>query len=113
MKRRDVLNGLAMAAAVPAMAKVAVAQETEQLKPQKTASVEGCVALVTGSNRGVGLGFVNVLLERGAKRVYATARNPKNFPAVVALDPSRVVPLELDGNNDAYGQPVHSTTVKW
>jgi NAD(P)-dependent dehydrogenase (short-subunit alcohol dehydrogenase family) len=104
MKRRDVLNGLAMAAAVPAMAKVAVAQETEQLKPQKTASVEGCVALVTGSNRGVGLGFVNVLLERGAKRVYATARNPKNFPAVVALDPSRVVPLELDVNNDAQRQ---------
>ena len=102
MKRRDLLNGLAMAAAAPVVAKVASAQEVERPEPQKTAPVDGSVVLVTGSNRGVGLGFVEVLLERGAKRVYATARNPRNLPDVVALDPSRVVPLQLDVNNEEH-----------
>lgn len=104
MKRRELLNGLAMAAAMPTMMKVASAQESEQREPLKTAPVEGCVALVTGSNRGVGLGFVEGLLERGGKRVYATARNPDNLPPVVALDPKRVVPLQLDVNNDDHRQ---------
>ncbi len=70
--------------------------------PGKTAAVKDCVALVTGSNRGVGLGFVKVLLERGAKRVYATARNERYFPDLVALDPDRVVPLLLDVNVPAH-----------
>ena len=41
--------------------------------------IEGCVALVTGANRGIGLGFVKVLLERGAEKVYATARDARQF----------------------------------
>ena len=35
------------------------------------------VAVVTGSNRGLGREFAAQLLERGAKKVYATARNPE------------------------------------
>ena len=58
--------------------------------------INGAVALVTGSNRGIGRGFVAALLERGAARVYATARDPASLAPVVALDPARVVPLELD-----------------
>jgi NAD(P)-dependent dehydrogenase (short-subunit alcohol dehydrogenase family) len=61
-------------------------------------SAEGAVVLVTGSNRGIGLGLVKALLERGASRVYATARNPDNLPDVVALDPARIKPLVLDIN---------------
>jgi len=100
MKRRDILNGMALLAAAPMMmTKAALAKGDAESLPHKTANVEGCVALVTGANRGVGLGFVEVLLERGAKRVYATGRNPNNLPAVVALDPKRVVPLVLDVNN--------------
>jgi NAD(P)-dependent dehydrogenase (short-subunit alcohol dehydrogenase family) len=57
---------------------------------------------VTGSNRGVGRGFVEVLLARGARRVYATARQPDLLAEIVALDPKRVVPLELDVTNDAH-----------
>jgi len=72
--------------------------------------VEGCVALVTGSNQGVGNGFVRVLLERGAKRVYATARRPETFPDMVALDPARVVPLKLDVTNDAHGRAAANMT---
>lgn len=66
----------------------------------KKMSPEGAVVLITGSNRGIGLGFVKVMLERGAKRVYATARKEENLPDVVALDPDRVVGLQLDVNNE-------------
>jgi NAD(P)-dependent dehydrogenase (short-subunit alcohol dehydrogenase family) len=70
-------------------------------RPLKTAFASGSVALVTGSNSGIGLGFVQVLLERGARRVYATARRPETLEAVVALDPKRVVALPLDVTVDA------------
>lgn len=58
--------------------------------------IQDCVALVTGANRGIGAGFVGALLERGARRVYATARDPATLAAAVAADPDRVVALELD-----------------
>ena len=38
--------------------------------------IEGSVALVTGANRGIGRHFAAQLLERGASKVYATARHP-------------------------------------
>ncbi|GAA1719172.1 SDR family oxidoreductase [Brachybacterium phenoliresistens] len=50
------------------------------------------IALVTGANRGIGREFVQELLERGARRVYATARRPES----IAVDDPRVVPLHLD-----------------
>ncbi|WNY33052.1 hypothetical protein Q9Q99_12510 [Curtobacterium flaccumfaciens] len=39
--------------------------------------IAGSVALVTGSNRGIGRRFALQLLERGATKVYATARRPE------------------------------------
>ncbi|MCR2816481.1 SDR family oxidoreductase [Microbacterium jiangjiandongii] len=50
------------------------------------------VALVSGANRGIGRQFVLELLERGASRVYATARRPETLD----FDDARVVPLHLD-----------------
>jgi NAD(P)-dependent dehydrogenase (short-subunit alcohol dehydrogenase family) len=49
--------------------------------------ISGSVALVTGANRGIGRHFALQLLERGASRVYATARNPQlvNVPGVEVL----------------------------
>src|SRR3982750_4013619 len=38
--------------------------------------IEGRTALVTGANRGLGLAFVRGLLDRGAAKVYAAARDP-------------------------------------
>ena len=59
-------------------------------------SVSGAVALVSGANQGIGRGFVEVLLQRGAARVYATARRPETLAALAALDPQRVIALKLD-----------------
>jgi NAD(P)-dependent dehydrogenase (short-subunit alcohol dehydrogenase family) len=49
-------------------------------------------ALVTGANRGIGRQYVVELLERGASKVYATARRPESLD----FDDTRVVPLRLD-----------------
>jgi NAD(P)-dependent dehydrogenase (short-subunit alcohol dehydrogenase family) len=54
--------------------------------------IEGTVALVTGANRGLGAAYVQALLDAGAAKVYAAARDPTS---VTAADP-RVVPLALD-----------------
>lgn len=54
--------------------------------------IVGQIALVTGSNRGLGREFVLELLERGASKVYAAMRRPENFD----FDDPQVVPLRLD-----------------
>lgn len=55
--------------------------------------IRDSIVLVTGANRGLGLAFAKSLLERGAKKVYAGARDP----ASVTLD--GVVPVYLDVTN--------------
>ena len=52
--------------------------------------LNGTVALVTGANRGLGRHFAQQLLERGATKVYAAARDPRT------IDLPGVVPIELD-----------------
>jgi NAD(P)-dependent dehydrogenase (short-subunit alcohol dehydrogenase family) len=56
--------------------------------------VAGSIALVTGANRGLGLAFARTLVQMGAAKVYAAARNPK---AVTLND---VVTLKLDVTSD-------------
>lgn len=57
--------------------------------------IEGCVAIVTGGNRGIGEGFVQELLEQGARRVYVAARKSSDAEAAAAVDP-RLVGIQLD-----------------
>lgn len=49
--------------------------------------IAGSVALVTGANRGLGRHFALQLLDRGAAKVYATARRPElvDLPGVETL----------------------------
>lgn len=54
--------------------------------------IEGSIALVTGANRGLGAAIVTSLLEAGAAKVYAAARDERS----VAASGPRVVPLRLD-----------------
>ena len=54
------------------------------------------VVFVTGANRGIGKAFAKQALEHGAKKVYASGRNLDALKDVVALDPNRVVAVELD-----------------
>ncbi|MGO9956329.1 MAG: SDR family oxidoreductase [Solirubrobacteraceae bacterium] len=56
--------------------------------------IQGAAALVTGGNRGFGRAMVNELLDRGAAKVYATARSPHTPPD------ERIVPLVLDVTHD-------------
>ena len=104
MKRRDIF-GVAASIALTTSGFGAKAQtvpparQSSAVSPTKTALVEGATVLVTGANRGIGLGFVKVLLERGAKKVYATARRPESLSDIAAASSGRVVPLQLDVNN--------------
>lgn len=59
--------------------------------------IEGSVALVTGTNRGIGKAFADELLDRGATKVYAAVRdiasitNPRLTPvALNVTDPAAV-----------------------
>lgn len=54
------------------------------------------MVLVTGANRGVGRALVEALLGRGVAGVYAAARDVAALSSVEALDPGRIVPLEID-----------------
>ena len=58
-------------------------------------SLANATVLVTGANGGLGAQFVHQALELGASKVYATARNPREWN-----DP-RIVPLPLDVTDDA------------
>lgn len=53
-------------------------------------NVKDSVALITGANRGLGRAWARALLEGGARKVYAAARN------LASIDLQGVIPVELD-----------------
>src|SRR3954447_5632582 len=69
---------------------------TTQLEEADMQQIEGSVALVTGANRGIGRALTEALLERGAEKVYATARDPQTLAELRAHHGSRLVSLPLD-----------------
>jgi NAD(P)-dependent dehydrogenase (short-subunit alcohol dehydrogenase family) len=81
--------------------------------------IENAVALVTGANRGIGLAFTRELLARGARKVYAGARDPASVtqpgvepirldvtrPEDVAAAAARAGDVTLVVNNAGIGRP--------
>lgn len=63
-------------------------------------NVEGKVAFISGSNRGIGKAIVVEMLESGAKKVYAGARNISSLSALAEKYGERIVPVQLDVTND-------------
>jgi NAD(P)-dependent dehydrogenase (short-subunit alcohol dehydrogenase family) len=57
--------------------------------------IDGITALVTGANRGLGKAYTQALLDRGAVKVYAGARDPD----AIAVTDARIVPVRLDITN--------------
>jgi NAD(P)-dependent dehydrogenase (short-subunit alcohol dehydrogenase family) len=55
-----------------------------------TMKIENATVFVTGANRGIGLAFAKAVLERGARKVYAAARNPSS------IELAGVTPVKLD-----------------
>jgi NAD(P)-dependent dehydrogenase (short-subunit alcohol dehydrogenase family) len=53
-------------------------------------NVEGCTALITGANRRLGRALAGVLVQGGARKVYAAARDP------TAITDSRLTPVQLN-----------------
>lgn len=58
--------------------------------------ISNSVVLVTGANGGLGAQFVSELLHLQAAKIYVCARQLQKLSKLVALDPARVVPIELD-----------------
>ncbi len=70
-------------------------------------NIENSVALITGANRGIGLAFARELLNRGARKVYATARDP----ASVTLPGVEVLKLDVTRSADASAAAALATDV--
>jgi NAD(P)-dependent dehydrogenase (short-subunit alcohol dehydrogenase family) len=64
------------------------------IRTSQGVKIEGAVALVTGGNRGLGKAFVRALLDAGAAKVYAAARDASS------VTESGATPVELDIRND-------------
>ncbi len=58
--------------------------------------IKDSIAFVTGANRGIGRAIVDALLNAGAKKIYATARDVAALAERTAAEDGRVVPVQLD-----------------
>ena len=73
-------------------------ESPEQIQPKESRGMKiaGTVALVTGSNRGIGRAYVDALIQRGAAKVYITARDPSKLADLAAKYGKKVSVLALD-----------------
>ncbi len=68
----------------------------------KKFEIKDKIVLVTGANRGIGEAYVLELLNAGAKKIYAAARNINNLQVLVENNPAIIEPVLLDVTNPAH-----------
>jgi NAD(P)-dependent dehydrogenase (short-subunit alcohol dehydrogenase family) len=61
--------------------------------------INSAVTLVTGANGGIGSHFVEQLLHLNVAKIYGCARSISKLHDLVALNPQRIIPIELDVTN--------------
>ncbi len=69
--------------------------------------IQDAVALVTGANRGIGLAFTKALLARGARKVYAAARDP----SMLEIPGVETIRLDVTSARDVAHAAGHATDV--
>lgn len=76
-------------------------------------SIDQSIIFITGTNReaGIGRALLEEAIKRGAKKIYATARNPKELTPLANRYPGLIVPIELDiTNQDQINQAVKAAS---
>jgi short-subunit dehydrogenase len=58
--------------------------------------IERATVLLTGANRGIGRALALALRGAGVGKIYLGARRPAALEPLIALDPKRFVPVEID-----------------
>jgi len=66
------------------------------LKLEMQMQIKDTTAFVTGANRGIGRAIINSLLQQGAAKVYATARDQVGLDAIAKIGDARITPVRLD-----------------
>ena len=62
----------------------------------KNPIIKNSIVFVTGANRGIGRALVEELINKGAAKVYAAARNRDSIIPLMENAPGKIVPVELD-----------------
>lgn len=63
--------------------------------------IQTSIALVTGANRGMGRALTLALVDAGAAKVYASARDPQQLTELVRTGEGKIIPLQLDVTDSA------------
>jgi NAD(P)-dependent dehydrogenase (short-subunit alcohol dehydrogenase family) len=70
-------------------------------------NLKNAVVLITGANRGLGLAFARIALARGARKVYAGARDP----STITLPGVEAIKLDVSNPADVAAAAAHATDV--
>ncbi len=77
--------------------------------------VQNSVVFITGANRGIGKAYVEGFLTAGAQKIYLAVRNTDSVADIVATNPDKLIPIELDVTNqnqvDAAAKAAQDTNI--